>query len=219
MTWTNNIPEAAKTYLENNICILYGGRLAEKLIFNEITTGAGNDIERASALARKMVCEWGMSDELGALTYGKKEEQVFLGKEIGQTRDFSEDTARKIDVAVKQIIDTAMNKVWLLLESHRDILDRMSQELLEKETIVLEDMEKMIEELRPGKYTTRMTKLKKEKKKKQSEPESGVASSTTEKQRDEEEIPEADVEVDEAAGSESAAAPNAESGPETEKNE
>jgi cell division protease FtsH len=151
----------SKTYLENNICILYGGRLAEKLIFDEITTGAGNDIERASALARKMVCEWGMSDELGALTYGKKEEQVFLGKEIGQSRDFSEDTARKIDIAVKQIIDTAMDKVWQLLESHRDVLDRMAVELLEKETIVLEDMERMIEELRPGKYTSRMTKIHK----------------------------------------------------------
>ncbi len=149
----------SKTYLENTICILYGGRLAEKLIFDEITTGAGNDIERASAIARKMVCEWGMSDDLGALTYGKKEEQVFLGKDIGQTRDFSDDTAKKIDVAVKQIIDTAMTKVWNLLESHRDVLDRMSLELLEKETIVLEDVERMIEEMHPGKYSSRMTKI------------------------------------------------------------
>lgn len=151
----------SKTFLENTICILYGGRLAEKLIFNEITTGAGNDIERASAMARKMVCEWGMSEDLGALTYGKKEEQVFLGKDIGQTRDFSEDTARKIDIAVKQIIDIAMGKVWKLLESHRDVLDRMAEELLEKETIVLEDMERMIEELYPGKYSSYMTKINK----------------------------------------------------------
>ncbi|TKB06525.1 ATP-dependent zinc metalloprotease FtsH [Desulforhopalus sp. IMCC35007] len=148
----------SKSYLENQLCILYGGRLAEKLIFNEITTGAGNDIERASGLARKMVCEWGMSDELGALTYGKKEEQIFLGKEISQHRDFSEDTAKQIDVAVRRIIDTAMDTVTRLLNENKDILVRMSEELLEKETIVLKDMENMIEELRPGQYTSRIKK-------------------------------------------------------------
>jgi cell division protease FtsH len=148
----------SKTYLENQLCILYGGRLAEKLIFNEITTGAGNDIERASGLARKMVCEWGMSDELGALTYGKKEEQIFLGKEISQHRDFSEDTAKQIDVAVRRIIDTSMDTVSRLLNDNKDILIRMSEELLEKETIVLKDMENMIEELRPGQYTSRIKK-------------------------------------------------------------
>ena len=150
----------SKTYLENTICILYGGRLAEKIIFNEITTGAGNDIERASALARKMVCEWGMSEELGALTYGKKEEQIFLGREIGHNRDFSEDTARLIDVAVKKIIDNGMATVSTLLEEHKDILIRMSEELLEKETIVLTDIERIIEELRPGQYTAQIAKVK-----------------------------------------------------------
>ena len=150
----------SKTYLESTICILYGGRLAEKIIFNEITTGAGNDIERASALARKMVCEWGMSEELGALTYGKKEEQIFLGREIGQHRDFSEDTARLIDVAVKKIIDAAMDKVNTLLVEHKDILIRMSEELLEKETIVLTDIEEIIEELRPGQYSEQIAATK-----------------------------------------------------------
>jgi cell division protease FtsH len=154
----------SKTFLENTIRILYGGRLAEKIIFNEITTGAGNDIERASGLARKMVCEWGMSEELGALTYGKKEEQIFLGREIGHTRDFSEDTARLIDVAVKSIIDNAMVAVSQLLEAHRDILTRMSEELLEKETIVLADIERIIEELRPGQYTAQIAKAKKARK-------------------------------------------------------
>ena len=148
----------SKTYLENQLCILYGGRLAEKLIFDEITTGAGNDIERASGLARKMVCEWGMSDELGALTYGKKEDQVFLGKDISQSRDFSDETARQIDLAVRKIIDTAMDTVAKLLKDHEDILERMSLDLLEKETIVLKDMENIIEELRPGQYTDRMSK-------------------------------------------------------------
>ncbi|MDP3481217.1 MAG: ATP-dependent zinc metalloprotease FtsH [Desulfoprunum sp.] len=150
----------SKTFLENTICILYGGRLAEKIIFNEITTGAGNDIERASALARKMVCEWGMSDELGPLTYGKKEEQIFLGREIAQHRDFSEETACQIDVAVKRIILEAAEKVTKLLEGNKDVLTRMAEDLLEKETIVLEDIVEMIEELRPGKYPKKVVAAK-----------------------------------------------------------
>ncbi|MGI9538127.1 MAG: ATP-dependent zinc metalloprotease FtsH [Desulfocapsaceae bacterium] len=142
----------SRGYLKNSISILFGGRVAEKLIFDEITTGAGNDLERATELARKMVCEWGMSDELGPLTYGKKEEQIFLGREISQHRDFSEETARQIDVAVKEIIIDASNKVTELLEGHRDILKRMADELLEKETIVLEDIQRILAELRPDEH-------------------------------------------------------------------
>ena len=142
----------SKTYLQNTICILYGGRIAEQLIFDEITTGAGNDIERASSMARKMVCEWGMSDDLGPLTYGKKDEQIFLGKEIGQSRDFSEETARQIDIAVRKIITSAIKTVTSLLEKNRDILTRIAEDLLEKETLELSDVEELIEELRPGKY-------------------------------------------------------------------
>ena len=142
----------SKGYLKNSIAILFGGRIAEKLIFDEITTGAGNDLERATALARKMVCEWGMSDELGPLTYGKKEEQIFLGREIGQHRDFSEETARQIDLAVKEIILEASNRVTHLLETHCDILKRMADELLEKETIVLDDITRILTELRPDEH-------------------------------------------------------------------
>ncbi len=142
----------SKKFLLNSICILFGGRVAEKIVFDEITTGAGNDIERATGLARKMVCEWGMSDELGPLAYGKKEEQVFLGKEFGQQRDFSEETARQIDEEVKDIITDAVNKVTKMLEDNRDILTRMAEDLLEKETIMLDDIEDMIHELRPGQY-------------------------------------------------------------------
>ena len=142
----------SKGYLKNSISILFGGRIAEKIIFNEITTGAGNDLERATELARKMVCEWGMSDELGPLTYGKKEEQIFLGREIAQHRDFSEETARQIDLAVKEIIIESSNKVTELLEGHRDILARMADELLEKETIVLEDIQRILAELRPDEH-------------------------------------------------------------------
>ena len=139
----------SKKYLLNSISILFGGRVAEKIIFDEITTGAGNDIERASELARKMVCEWGMSDELGPLAYGKKEEQIFLGREISQHRDYSEDTARKIDDAVKKIIIDANDRVTQMLGNNRDILKALSDELLEKETIMLEDMDRIIAELRP----------------------------------------------------------------------
>ncbi|HIQ36917.1 MAG TPA: ATP-dependent metallopeptidase FtsH/Yme1/Tma family protein [Desulfocapsa sulfexigens] len=142
----------SKTFLENSLCILFGGRIAEKLIFDEITTGAGNDIERASEMARKMVCEWGMSEALGPLAYGKKEEQIFLGREISQHRDFSEDTARKIDDEVRKIIEAANDKVIQMLTENMDILKRVAEELLEKETIVLEDIEDVLDELRPGQY-------------------------------------------------------------------
>ncbi|MCX5871392.1 MAG: ATP-dependent zinc metalloprotease FtsH [Deltaproteobacteria bacterium] len=142
----------SKSFLEHSLCILFGGRIAEKIIFNEITTGAGNDLQRATDMARRMVCEWGMSDELGPLTYGKKEEQIFLGREIAQHRDFSEDTARKIDDAVKNFIVEATVQTTSILTEHRDVLTRMAEELLEKETIVLDDIERILAELRPGQY-------------------------------------------------------------------
>ena len=138
----------ARGFLLNSIAILFGGRVAEKLVFNEITTGAGNDIERASELARKMVCEWGMSDELGPLAYGKKEEHIFLGREIAQHRDYSEQTAQKIDAAVKKIVVEANDKVTRLLQDNMDILKALADELLERETIVLEDMDRIIASLR-----------------------------------------------------------------------
>jgi len=158
----------SKTFLEHTLCILFGGRIAEKIIFDEITTGAGNDLQRATEMARKMVCEWGMSDELGPLTYGKKEEQIFLGREIAQHRDFSEDTARNIDAAVKNIILEATQQTTALLTEHRDVLTRMAEELLEKETIVLDDIERILADLRPGQYErvveSPLTSFKKEQK-------------------------------------------------------
>ncbi len=141
----------AKSFLLNTISILFGGRVAEKLIFDEITTGAGNDIERASELARKMVCEWGMSEELGPLSYGKKEEQIFLGREISQHRDYSENTAQQIDAAVKDIVIAANDSVTLLLQENIDILRAVADELLEKETIMLEDIDRIMENLKEGK--------------------------------------------------------------------
>jgi len=136
----------AKSYLLSNICVLLGGRVAEELIFNEITTGSGNDIERASDLARKMVCEWGMSEALGPLTFGKKEEQIFLGREISQHRDYSEDTAIAIDAEVRAIIMNANTKVKTLLTENLASLKAISHALLERETLVLDDIEALIAE-------------------------------------------------------------------------
>ncbi len=140
----------AKKFLLNTIAILFGGRVAEKLIFDEITTGAGNDIERASEIARKMVCEWGMSEELGPLAYGKKEEQIFLGREIAQHRDYSEETARQIDAAVKEIVINANDTVTRLLQENIEILKAVAAELLEKETIMLEDIDRIMQNLKEG---------------------------------------------------------------------
>jgi len=139
----------SKEELESSICILFGGRIAEKIIFGKVTTGAANDLKRATDLARKMVCEWGMSDELGPLTYGEKEEQIFLGREIAQHRDYSEETARRIDAAVTSIITACAARVDRLLEENRDLLERMAQELLDKETVVLDDIKRMFADLRP----------------------------------------------------------------------
>jgi cell division protease FtsH len=134
----------ARTYLLNNLCIFLGGRVAEELIFDEMTTGAGNDIERATELARKMVCEWGMSDEMGPLTFGKKEEQIFLGREISQHRDYSESTALKIDQEVKKMVIDAKNKVHDLLGGNLETLKNLAAALLEKETLTRDDIEKIV---------------------------------------------------------------------------
>lgn len=134
----------SKSYLLNNICIMLGGRVAEEIIFGELTTGSGNDIERATDMARKMVCEWGMSEELGPMTFGKKEEQIFLGREIAQHRDYSETTAIRIDEEVKNMVMSANEKVRKLLNENVDILKNISEALLEKETLVLEDIEALM---------------------------------------------------------------------------
>jgi cell division protease FtsH len=111
-----------------------GGRIAEDTFLGSITTGASNDIERATELARAMVCEYGMS-ELGPLTFGKKEEQIFLGREIAQHRDFSEDTAIKIDQEVKKIVSEQYGRAQQIIEENRDVMVRLSEALLERETL------------------------------------------------------------------------------------
>ena len=133
-----------REYLETRLAILYGGRVAEEVFLNQMSTGAGNDIERATELARSMVCEYGMS-RLGPLTFGKKEEQIFLGREIAQHRDFSEETARQIDLEVRRLIDEAYQSAHTILESNPDVTHRIAAALLERETIDAEELKLLLE--------------------------------------------------------------------------
>jgi cell division protease FtsH len=121
-------------YLAAQLAILMGGRIAEEIFMHHITTGAGNDIERATDMARKMVCEWGMS-ELGPLSFGKREEQIFLGREIAQHRDFSEATAIRIDEQVKKLVESGYNRAHQIIEQHSAALERIALALLEREVL------------------------------------------------------------------------------------
>jgi cell division protease FtsH len=125
----------SRDFLADQIAILLGGRLAEEICLGNITTGAGNDIERASDLARKMVCEWGMSDVMGPLAFGKKEEQIFLGREIAQHQDYSEDTAVMIDREVRALVQAAHDKAKAILLERKDALLKMADELLTREVL------------------------------------------------------------------------------------
>jgi len=147
---THYLPEKdrhlySRQWCINNLVALLGGRCAEQLVMGEMTTGAGNDLERATALARRMVCNWGMSEVLGPLTFGKKEEQIFLGREIAQHQDYSEATARLIDREVRRFIDEAYQRAMKLLEENRDILDNMAETLLEREVLGSEEIDALIE--------------------------------------------------------------------------
>jgi len=121
-------------YLNAQIAILMAGRIAEEIFLRQITTGAGNDIERATDMARRMVCEWGMS-ELGPMSFGKKEEQIFLGREIAQHRDYSEETAIRIDEQVRKLVDTGYARARKLIEEHHDAMIRIAEALLEREVL------------------------------------------------------------------------------------
>ncbi|HTP78771.1 MAG TPA: ATP-dependent zinc metalloprotease FtsH [Bacteroidota bacterium] len=134
----------SRDYLEAMITYALGGRAAEKLIFNQITTGAGNDIERATELARKMVCEWGMSRKLGPLAYGAKEEELFLGREITRSRNFSEATAVSIDAEVRKIVTEAMKRAETILKQNTGKLHALSEALLEREILDSEEIDKLL---------------------------------------------------------------------------
>jgi cell division protease FtsH len=125
----------SRSFLEDEIAILLGGRIAEELTAGNVTTGAGNDLERVTDLARRMVCEWGMSQSMGPLTFGKKEEQIFLGREIAQHQDYSEDTAIKIDQEVKGIVSTQYERAYAMLAEHRETLTRIADALLTLEVL------------------------------------------------------------------------------------
>jgi len=133
-----------RDYLETRLATAYGGRVAEEIFLNQMSTGAGSDIEVATDLARRMVCEYGMS-RLGPLTFGKKEEQIFLGREIAQHRDFSEETARQIDLEVRRYIDEAYQSAYTLIDTHKDAMHRIAAALLERETIDADEVKMLIE--------------------------------------------------------------------------
>ena len=133
-----------RNYVEGRLAILMGGRSAEMLIFNQMTTGAGNDIEQATQIARKMVTEWGMSDLLGPMTFGKKNEELFLGREIQSHRDYSEVTARMIDEEISRIVRYSQKIADKILQKDIDILHHLAQELLKYETIDADDLKKIL---------------------------------------------------------------------------
>ena len=138
-----------KDQLENELTVSFGGRVAEDIIFNRISTGAANDIKQATDIAQKMVRSWGMSEELGPLSYGKGEEQIFLGREISHPRDYSEETARKIDEEVTILIKNSYKRAKEILGENIDILHKLAELLLEKETVKGDELDDLIRSMRP----------------------------------------------------------------------
>ena len=148
---TQSLPETEKhnlsrSYIIDQITLLMGGRVAEEIIFGKggITTGAQNDIERATKTARRMVCEWGMSEKLGPLQYGQKEEPIFIGKEIARHKDYSEKTSEMIDEEVKNIVESSYKRATKILREHKKILDKLAKRLLEKEVLDRKEIEKIV---------------------------------------------------------------------------
>jgi cell division protease FtsH len=133
----------SRDYLNDQIAILLGGRIAEEITMDSLTTGAGNDLERATELARRMVCEWGMSDAMGPLTFGKKEEQIFLGREIAQHQDYSEDTALKIDHEVKRFVTDNYERSHRILSEHKDTLVKIADALLAREVLDADQVKRL----------------------------------------------------------------------------
>jgi cell division protease FtsH len=133
-----------KQYLTDSLAVLMGGRAAEELVLKEMTSGAGNDIERATETARKMVCQWGMSDKLGPLAFGQKEEQIFLGREFAQHKDYSEETAVLIDQEIRKVVTSAYDKARTILLENMDTLHALAEALLEKETLVEKEIDAII---------------------------------------------------------------------------
>ena len=123
---------------------MFGGRVAEEIVLGHTTTGAGDDIEKATELARRMVCEWGMSEKLGPMTFGKKDEQIFLGRDFTQMKEYSEQTAIEIDTEVRGIIMGAYERAKALLQENIEVLHKMAERLLEKEVLEGAEINEMI---------------------------------------------------------------------------
>jgi cell division protease FtsH len=149
-----------KEYLLNDIAILMGGRAAEELVLHEMRTGAGNDIERATALARKMVCNWGMSEKMGPLSFGKKEEHIFLGREFAQHQDYSENTAVMIDEEVRQMVMGGFDKAKRLLRGQVDKLHALAEALLEREVLAGEEIDKVLASVKTKKKRAQLSATK-----------------------------------------------------------
>ncbi len=145
----------SREYILDRLAIMFGGRVAEELVLGHMTTGAGDDIEKATELARRMVCEWGMSDHLGPMTFGKKEEQIFLGRDFTQIKDYSEKTALEIDMEVRRIIGNAYDRAKHLLVENREILDKMADVLLEKEVLDAAEIDEIIQRCSCGNGSVR----------------------------------------------------------------
>ena len=139
-----------KDQLESELAVAFGGRVAEEIVFDRISTGAANDIKQATDLAQTMIRNWGMSEKLGPLSYSKGEEQVFLGREIAQHRDYSEATAQKIDDEIHKLINDAYQCATGVLNENMDVLHKLAELLLEKETVMGKELDELIKSLRPG---------------------------------------------------------------------
>ncbi|MBU1053149.1 MAG: ATP-dependent zinc metalloprotease FtsH [Proteobacteria bacterium] len=139
-----------KDQLESQLAIAFGGRAAEEIVFGRLSTGASNDIKQATEIAQLMVRAWGMSDEIGPLSYAKNEEQIFLGREISQHRDYSEETARRIDAEISKLIKTSYSTAKQILNDHMDILHKLAEILIEKETVMGKELDELIISMKPG---------------------------------------------------------------------
>jgi len=152
ITWF--LPEESdfkyKDQLESELSVAFGGRVAEEIVFNRISTGAANDIKQATDIAQKMIRNWGMSDELGPMSYAKEEDHIFLGREIAQHRDYSEETARKIDAEIDKLIENAYKRAEQILKDNLDILHSLSDRLLRKRTVMGKELDDLILSMRPG---------------------------------------------------------------------
>jgi cell division protease FtsH len=146
----------SRDYLMTRLAMMFGGRVAEELVFDHMTTGAGDDIEKATELARKMVCEWGMSRELGPMTFGRREEQVFLGRDIAHAKDYSEHTAVEIDREVRRIVDEAYQKARSLLTDDIPLLHALAERLLEKEVVEGAEVAEMVKAYKEGRPLTQV---------------------------------------------------------------